>query len=190
MTDLTTEEDPRRATMTPEERFVDDYEHRVTGIALREHKHSTIFTVEDLKQEIWAAVFKEIDKLLHKGEGFVINFMNRAAGRFAEKRRHDEMYATGTFIYTPEEVKYQLEVGAWESTPEGDWDMRLDVRGAYDRLGERDQHLIHQFYREHEKLSSSETRAKNRAIDKMSHMLNGGAHVKAITLDDVLREEA
>lgn len=190
MIDLATEEDPRRALMTPEERFVDDYAHRVEGIALREHKFSTIFSVEDLKQEIWAAVFKEIHKLLPKGEGFVINFMNRAAGRFAEKRRHDEMYATGTFIYTPDEVKFQLEVGAWESTPEGDWDMRLDVRDAYDRLGERDQHLIHEYYREHKKLSDSENRARLRAIDKMAHMLNSGAHVKAISLDDVLREEA
>lgn len=190
MTYTTPEEDPRRALMSPEERFVDDYAHRVEGIAVREHKHSTIFSVDDLKQEIWAALFKEIDKLLNKGEGFIINYMNRAAGRYVQKQRIEEMYATGTFIYTPDLIKHQLEIGAWESTPDGDWDMRMDVREAYDRLGERDQYLVHHFYRLDEKLSATEIRAKNRAIDKMVHTLNTGAHVKTVSLDDVLREEA
>lgn len=192
MSDLPPEFDDRSTYMTKAEIFVDDYARRVDSIAMREHKHSTIFTVEDLKQEIWAAVFKEFEKLVGKPEGFIINFMNRAAGRFAEKSRIEQMYQTGTFIYTPDLVKVQLELDAWNSDPGGDWDMRLDVRAAFDSLSAKHQDLIFRAYRLDESFKDNPSARKelSRARDHMAHFLNNGAHVRTVSLDDVLREEA
>lgn len=191
MSDLPPEYDDRTTYMTEKEIFVDDYAARADAIASREHKASTIFDKEDIKQEIWMACFKEIDKLLNKSEGFIVNFMNRAAGRFVEKARVENMYHTGTFIYTPQIVRTCLEIGAWESTPEGDWDMRLDVRNAYQTLNERQRDVVFRAYRLDESLSSAAERVTlKRALEHMANVLNQGAHIKAISLDDVLREEA
>jgi DNA-directed RNA polymerase specialized sigma24 family protein len=180
---FTAEQDPVVDAVT----FVEFYWDTVEKAAHKELKGSKIFEAEDLMQEAWAVLTKDWEKFHSKGTSFVYGAAARVMQQYAARERASYGYFTGAFIYTPEIVRTQLELGAWESTPEGDWDMRLDVRAAYDALDERDRTIVARAYRFGESLkTSSERNILSRAIEKMSDHLNKGAGVKAASLDDLL----
>lgn len=178
------------ATLTPAERFYLEHQDLAGQVARAQHKKSTIFDLEDIEQAVWLAVYAQVKKLVGRPQAFIRNFMARAAVQWAEAQRVEHMHATACFIYTPDLVRHQLELGAWESDPDGDWDMRLDVRMAFDRLEAPEQEILTRAYREHESFKSSTDRMRlSRAIDKMAAWLNGQADIKVMAIDEVLHHE-
>jgi hypothetical protein len=180
---FTEEVDPVVDTRT----FVEFYDETVAKAARKEHKGSKLFDIDDLKQEAWLVLLPKWEKFHERGVRFVYTAAQVAMQRYAQKERIDYGYFSGAFIYTPEIVRTQLELGAWESTPEGDWDIRLDVRDAYEALGERDQHIVWRAYRLNESFESSTDRSTlSRAMDKMANYLNEKVGVRAGNLDDLV----
>lgn len=178
------------ATLSPAERFYLEHQDLASQVARAQHKKSTIFELEDIEQAIWVAVYAQVKKLVGRPQAFVRNFMARAAVQWAEAQRVEHMHATACFIYNPDIVRHQLELGAWESDPDGDWDMRLDVRKAYERLEEAEQEVLVRAYRKHESIKSSTDRMRLlRAIDKMAAWLNGQVDIRVMAIDEVLHRE-
>lgn len=169
--------------MSPDE-FIQTYGEIVRTAAKREHKDSHLFTVEDLEQECWMALLPYVDRLAAESTGFIYRAAQNAASRYAESERQDHMYFRGCYVYTPDAVRLQLEVGAWESTPEGDWDMRLDVRDAYDQLNAAEQEaLFCRFYLGEPSGTSARRNLIARGVDKMTNYLNGNAAVESMDLE-------
>lgn len=169
--------------MSPEE-FVAEYSDLVERAARKEHKDSRLFTVEDLQQEIWVALLPYTRKLDAQGAGFVYASAVHAAARYAERERNDHQYFQGSFIYTPDLVKAQLELGAWYGEISGDWDLRLDIREVYETLSDRERKLLFAKYMLGLEPGSSTNRSTvSRAIEKMTHRLNGKLNVETLDLE-------
>lgn len=168
--------------------FVLAYTPTLERAAKKELKGSRVFDRDDLMQEAWLAILPYWKKLHEGGEGLVYTAAATAMRRYAAKQRVDYDYFSGRFIYTPEVVKTQLELGAWESTGEGDWDIRLDVHNAYEKLDLASQGVVDRVYKRGESINRSE-RAElsrlDRAIEKMANILNEGAKPSLINMEEV-----
>lgn len=171
--------------MITAEEFVEKYQDQVSRAARKEHQQTHLFDVEDLEQEVWLGLLPYYKRMDANGPGFVYNAALTLARRYAERERTDVMYYRGAFIYTPQMVAGELEVGAWESDPNADWDLRLDLQRAYDTLSEREQHLLHEKYLKgiSPTNSSPDRKVIERAIDKMTHWLNGNAGLEHVDLE-------
>lgn len=168
--------------------FVLRYTDTLQRAAKKELKGSKVFDRDDLTQEAWLAILPYWEKLHEGGEGLVYTAAATAMRRYAAKQRVDYDYFSGRFIYTPEVVKAQLELGAWESTGEGDWDIRLDVQNAYEKLDLVGQGIIDYVYK-HGKSIERTDRASfhrlERAIEKMANILNEGAKPSLVNMEEV-----
>lgn len=113
----------------------DEYAGMVEKIAKREHKGSITATVDDVNQEIWLTIFKEVKHLDNYTGPGISDFATKAARKYLLQERIDYMHFMGNFIYTPEIVEQYLKDAVWaqiEDVP--DIDGRVDVTDEYNRL--------------------------------------------------------
>lgn len=182
------EESLEELPVTTELEFVLRYTDTLQRAAKKELKGSRLFDRDDLVQEAWLAILPYWGKLHEGGEGLVYTAAATAMRRYATKQRVDYDYFSGRFIYTPEVVKAQLELGAWESTGEGDWDIRLDVQNAYEKLDLVGQDIVSRVHKHGEHLRREDAvnrRRLERAIEKMANILNEGAKPSLINMEEV-----
>lgn len=164
--------------------FVVRYEDTIKKAARKEHKGSMTFEPEDLEQEAWLSLLGNWEHCDSQGRGYVYEAAALSMRRYAAKERLAYEHFSGKFIYTPEVVRAQLELGAWSDDPEGDWAIRIDVREAWDSLGDRERDLVYRHYHDGEDIErgSSDRRAMERAVDKMTNTLNSGVAFQRIEI--------
>lgn len=168
--------------------FVVEYGDIVARAARREHQQTHLFEVDDLIQEVWLGLLPYWKRLHSQGPGFVFRAAQNVASQYAQRERIDVMYYKGAFIYTPDMVRGELEVGAWLSADhEGDWDMRIDIQNAYDQLNDKEQHVLFEKYMRgiSPDRDGADRKTLDRSIDKMCHWLNGKAGMEHVPLETV-----
>lgn len=147
-------------------------------IARREHRKMPSCTVEDMEQAIWEHATKEVKYYLQKDAGTVESYMTKAAKQFWSKERTDFMYFTGSYVYTPADVRRILAASAWSRLEEcPDVDGRVDVRGAYLTLAPMQRRAVFKLYglkEEQSSFSATESRNLRYGIDNITHRLNSG----------------
>ena len=172
------------AKPTNSDEFVREYEDVIKRAARNEHKGSTVFDRSDLEQEAWLAILPHWPRMAAEGEGFIYKSAATAMQRYAANERVDFEYFSGKFVYTPDVVRTQLELGLDREDACGDWDIRLDVREAWKSLPLRENDLIYRVYFQGETVDwwSTERRMLNRAVDKMTEILNKGVAYQRVEL--------
>ena len=111
------------------------YGSMIEKIARREHKGMLTVTVEDLQQQIWLTIFKEVKHLDGYTAAGIADFATKSARSYLMQERIDYMHFMGNFIYTPEIVETYLKDAVWaqiEDVP--DIDGRVDVSDEFKRL--------------------------------------------------------
>lgn len=155
-------------------------QHAATAkkIARREHRKMPSCTVEDMEQAIWEHASKEVKYYLNKDASTVESYMTKAAKQFWSKERTDYMYFTGSYVYTPADVRKILAASAWSRLDEcPDVDGRVDVRGAYAALAPMQARAVFKLYGlKEEQAAFTETEKRNLryGIDNITHRLNSG----------------
>lgn len=147
-------------------------------IARREHRKMPGCSVEDMEQAIWEHATRELRYYLGKGANTIETYMTRAAKQFWSKERTDYMYFTGSYAYTPADVRRILEASAW-SEADGcpDVEGRMDVRSAFLTLTKIQAKAVFKMYglkEDSEAFTPLERRNVLRGIDNMTHRLNSG----------------
>lgn len=158
---------------TPSEWF-ECWEPVIQKAATMEHKSSCLFDKEDMAQAVRLWFLGELhkDEIMQAEKKFVQFLAFRAARVYAVKERVDWDFFTGSFTYTPAIVEEALAQGIWEQGPEGDWDLRLDVRKAWRALKPRSRDLIFRRHAKGDSLTETEMRATRRAHVAMARWLN------------------
>ena len=163
--------------------FVIRYEDTIKKAARKEHKGSTVFELDDLEQEAWLSLLGNWEHCDSQGRGYVYEAAALSIRRYAVKERLAFEHFSGKFVYTPEVVRAQLELGAWNDNPEGDWAIRIDVHEAWKSLGDRHRDLIYRQFHDGESFpSATDQRGVLRAIDKMADTLNSGIAFQRIEI--------
>ena len=185
-----TEELP--ATMS--DAFYLQYQETAGRIAIREHRKSTVYDVEDLEQAIWEHVVKKWPEYEDKDEKLVYVLMRRAARTFASKARIEHMYATGSFIYTPSLVAAYLDSCAWEPLEEvPDIDARVDLIEAFEQLQssapKQAAAVFKRYGLKETGLSENEQSNVSRGVESLCHRLNSGLRLSAESIDLAISKE-
>lgn len=163
--------------VTNEVEFVLRYTPTIRKAAQRALIVKGYVDLDDLIQEAWIHVLPRWEKLHENGEEkLVYTDALLFLKKYMKKELADYDYFSGKFVYTPEIVKTQLEIGAWESDPQGDWDIRLDVMAAFDELNPERQWMLEQAYRlgisPHSKEFEGSYRTVDKALQQMADYLN------------------
>lgn len=170
--------------------FIEEYADTIRKAARKVLKIKGYLELDDLIQEGWLKVLPKWE-ILHEKGGHGLVYARAVEGMTAalyrELRGYE--YFSGKFVYTPELVRAQLENGVWDGTPEGDWDIRLDVRAALETLAPERQWEVEQCYKLGISTSSPEFEGSKQrlseSIARMANALNQGATRHASELDRV-----
>lgn len=147
---------------------------------------------EDLEQELWVFVLEELMPRDYP-EGTVVDLVKKQAVKTARQERIDYMQFRGAFIYSPAVVRTILEDSVWTDVEDApDIEGRMDVSSALAELEADERHLLRRkFAPAAEGLGSAaftttEHMRIERAIDKISMILNRGASRAELDIADVV----
>lgn len=147
-------------------------------VARREHRKMPSCTVEDMEQAIWEHATKKTKHYVGKDASTVESYMTKAAKQFWSRERTDYMYFTGSYMYTPADVRRILAASAWSRLDEcPDVEGRIDVRAAYMTLAPMQRRAVYKLYglkEEQANFTESEGRNLRYGIDNITHRLNSG----------------
>lgn len=148
----------------------------------------------DLEQELWVFYIEQLqDRDYH--EGAVVDLIKKQAAKTARQERIDYMQFRGAFIYSPAVVRTILEDAVWVEVEESpDVEGRIDVSRALHELSEQERFLLHRRFGPFDPSAEPETKLDQkqieRAIDKISMILNRGASRSELDIDTASQELA
>lgn len=149
---------------------------------------------EDLEQELWVFYLEELASSGYP-EGTVVDLIKKRGVRIARDERIDYMQFRGAFIYSPAVVRTILEDAVWVEVEESpDVEGRIDVSRALHELSEQERFLLHRRFGPFDPSAEPETKLDQkqieRAIDKISMILNRGASRSELDIDTASQELA
>lgn len=151
----------------------------VKKIAKREHKGAVTVTVEDVEQEIWLFIAKEVKHLDGYTTLGIGDFATKSARKYLIQERIDYMYFMGNFVYTPEIVEQYLQDAVWANVEDvPDIDGRVDVTDEVNRLPLHDRVLLFKKYGMGEN-PDREAHAERKTIDRAVIRITNNLNLKA-----------
>lgn len=169
--------------------LVENHALTVTKISRRELRGCQTTTAEDVEQQVWLVLAKksvkeDFTKWDHYG---IINLITRIAREFIARERIEFMHFAGAFIYTPAIVEVYLQDAVWANLKDViDIDGRVDVRDALATLplSTQQELFIHYGMDQPFPIRSAAKKRVERAVDRISDLLNMGSGVKIGDLAD------
>ncbi|WP_152346579.1 sigma-70 family RNA polymerase sigma factor [Brevibacterium sp. CFH 10365] len=149
---------------------------------------------EDLEQELWVFYLEHV---AHRDypEGAIVDLIKKQGVKVARDERIDYMQFRGAFVYSPAVVRTILEDAVWVDSEDcPDIEGRIDVSRALGELNDDERRVLHQRFavnpdtRPH--FTTLETSRIERAIDKISMILNRGASRSELDIDTASEELA
>lgn len=158
----------------------------VMDVAGREWKHSTVFSIDDVAQAIWAHMVANWKHYENQEEGLIRHMARRAARSYAHEQRNAYMYSTGSFVYTPGMVRRYLEDVVWCSPEDcSDIEARADLTEALQKLPRAQKAAVYKKYALREPLvRNAEQVAESRAVSAITSRLNTGLRLKSLPLNE------
>ncbi|MGR6088937.1 hypothetical protein ACU4IU_00055 [Brevibacterium sp. CSND-B09] len=160
-------------------------------------KQSTdVMDPEDLEQELWVFYLEELAPRDYP-EGTIVDLIKKQGVKVARDERIDYMQFRGAFIYSPAVVRTILEDAVWvdaEDSP--DIEGRIDVSRALGELETDERFLLRRKFGplvddiDPLPFSTTEHMRIERAIDKISMILNRGASRSELDIDTASEELA
>lgn len=170
-----------------EYREVDELIRRAAKAA---HAPDDIIPYDDLVQELWEFWLTRTALQEHP-ENSQFYILRREARTIAAKERVDFAYFTGAYTYTPNTVRHLLKEETWVDVEDcNDIEGRVDVLQAMKGLSAKDQTILEAAYRinMYPRMSKSQQRNVQRAVDKLAAILNRKAPVKLEDSHQVARQ--
>ncbi|MGO2860608.1 MAG: hypothetical protein ACTIC1_05590 [Brevibacterium sp.] len=148
-----------------------------------------VMDADDLEQDLWVFFLSELADTEYP-EGTIVDLIKKRGVKIARDERIDYMQFRGAFIYSPAVVRTILEDSTWtnvEDTP--DVEGRMDVSNAMAELEADERHLLRLKFGQvtsepdHAPFNTTEHMRIERAIDKISMILNRGASRSELDID-------
>jgi len=161
------------SSMTDE--FYEKHRETVQRAARAQHKKSTIFEVDDVEQAVWLFFAEKWETIRGYDDAGIKTLAGKAAAHYCTTQRHDYMYFTGAFIYTPDMVERILEESVWVDLGPGvDVEARVDVQDRFGQLKESYQEALFLKYGAKDKLTEAQRKSAERGLNDLTHRLNTG----------------
>ncbi|WP_346921380.1 hypothetical protein [Glutamicibacter creatinolyticus] len=162
--------------------------HHDTVVKVAETVARSFKTVdaEDLAQDMWESLGKGWKKIIESSRS-VRSVLFAVAKRIANEERIDYMHFTGSFLYTPDEVRDILESSAWvevEKAP--DVEGRADVTQKFEKLPSGQKAALFKRYAlgvPSKDLTKSEKNAVFNGITNLTDRLNSGLRLAPMSLE-------
>lgn len=169
--------------------FARIYWDKVNQVARSLHRQYGVVDAEDIAQGIWEKIIPRFEKDYKHMDAETLQKVFQRLGKDVLNRESlDYMYFSGSYIYTPQEVRDKLSTCGWNELDEcPDVDARVDLREAYRHLPPKQQAAVLKRYGLKEPpggMSDSEARNERRGVDSITHWLNRGLGVAPARLDD------
>lgn len=159
------------STITTDEFFA-EHGNTIHKTALKHHKQSNLFSVEDIEQEINEFMLRSWENVKDLTPGNVRTLADKTASKYCRREREDWMYFQGSVIYSGDMVEKALET-VWEPLEYGmDVEGRLDVTRALDVLTHTVHVALYKKFGLKEKLTNAEHNAVERGIRSITNYLN------------------
>lgn len=156
--------------------FQSMYGQTVTNIAQKIARNYRTVEAEDLAQEVWAELATAWQAIAEEVRLSIPAVIKKRAERIANKERIDYMHFSGSYLYTPKDVRKILAESVWSEVEKApDVEGRADVRGQFDKLVASRKVAIYKRYGlgfPYKELTKSEQHAMERGITQITDRLN------------------
>lgn len=154
-----------------------------------QHKKSTLFEVDDVEQAVWLFFAENWETIKGYDDAGIKTLAGKAAAKYCTTQRHDFMYFSGSFIYTPDMVERILEESVWVDLGPGvDVEGRVDVQARFAQLKESYQRALFKRYGAKESLTKAESMSALRGLEDLTHRLNTAAQYERVDLVEAANE--
>ncbi|GAA1411859.1 hypothetical protein AUR04nite_00690 [Glutamicibacter uratoxydans] len=176
------------------EEFQHKYWEVVHNVCKKIGRTSATVEAEDLEQDVWVSMQeKDHWKKILDYEKSIPGVLKKQAERLATKERVDYMHFSGSYMYTPKDVRRILSESVWcEAEKAPDIEGRVDVRREFDKLVEARRLAIYKRYGhgfDSFELTRSEQMAFYRGIDQITDRLNMAAKFYSYSYENSLSDE-
>lgn len=141
---------------------------------------------EDLEQDLWVVITERFSYFAEARN--VRALLNATAKRLANAERIDYMHFTGSYIYTPDDVRTILQDSVWSDIEKApDVEGRADVRAKYDRLAQGRKDAVYKRFAlgfPYKELTEGERKSLNRGVNDIANWLNGALSLKPLSYDE------
>lgn len=184
--------DPRELITTVND-FYTVYHEDVARISRKVANEFKTVQAEDLEQDLWVDLTETWEKILEASKFTVQSIIRRRALQLANKERIDYMHFSGSYLYTPKDVRKILSESAWSEVDQApDVEGRVDVRAKFDKLAPGRKAAIFKRYGlgfTYKELSKSEQNALERGISNITDWLNSSLNFYSVSYDSAFKDE-
>lgn len=184
--------DPREL-ITNVNDFYTVYHEDVARISRKVANEFKTVQAEDLEQDLWADLSATWEKILEASKFTVQSIIRRRALQLANKERIDYMHFSGSYLYTPKDVRLILSESAWSDIDQApDIEGRVDVRAKFDKLAPGRQAAVYKRYGlgvTYKELSKSEQNALERGVGQITDWLNSALNFYSVSYENSMQED-
>jgi hypothetical protein len=187
-TEMSEELEPEYIPATLEE-FLEFHDPTIQRVAKRKWGRQGFCEAEDVAQAIRLNVIEKWKRYEGLDANQATRYFEKAASQYLGKEAEDYMYFSGTYVYTPGQVRKHLERSTWSLIEEApDVDARIDIKSAFENLSPARKAAVFRRFALKiplEETTTLEQRNCLRGIDAITHWLNRREKPRGYTLDEV-----
>lgn len=195
MTTLTIETDtvdPSQLVHSLED-FHTVYAPAVSKISRKVSNEFKTVDAEELEGMLWVDIAGTWQNIIEATGKFTVpGILRRRAIQHANKERIDYMHFSGSYLYTPKDVRKILSESAWSDVEQApDIEGRVDVRRWFDTLAPGRKAAVYKRYGlgfSYKELTKSEQNALERGVTDITDRLNNSLHFYSVSFESSLKE--
>lgn len=147
-----------------------------------------LLDADDIEQDTWVHLLENFDTVVQAENMRALIYS--VARRVTGQARTDNMHFTGSYIYTPEDVRKILSESAWSEIDQcPDVEGRVDVLSKFKMLSPGRRLALYRRYAlgvTHKAMTESERLGVKRGITDLTNRLNRALNHQPISLEDTI----